>query len=129
MRKAILIGAAAVVVLACHQQTPEQASTHTARNVITQDEIDSSQETNVYDLIQRLHSDYLRDRGTLSVKTNTHDRAVVFMNDQEYGILETMRNIPTARIAEIRYFAGYEAVSKYGSQYGGGVVLLVSRTQ
>jgi outer membrane cobalamin receptor len=120
---------AAVLILACHRQTPEQSAQRSARNVITQAEIDSTRAANVYDLIARLHGDFLRDRGKLSIRTDKRDRAVVFMNDQEYGVLETMRNIPPSRISQIRFFTGLEAVSRYGSQYGGGVVLLTSRNQ
>lgn len=122
----------AVVITACHQQAAGGSGAspgRSVRNVITQAEIDSSDASSVYDLIMRTRGDFLKDRGTTSLKTNQHARAVVFLNDQEYGILETMRNIPRNRIAEIRYYPGIEAVAKYGSQYGGGVVLLVSRVE
>ncbi len=126
-----MVGASFLIVatLACHQQTPEQAAARTARNVITQDEIDSTRASNVYDLIARLHADYLKDRGTVSIKTNKRERAIVFLNEQEYGIPETLRNLQPERFSEIRYFSSTEAVSKFGSQYGGGVIQLISRTQ
>lgn len=117
------------VIVACHSQQKEADSMFSVRNLITQDQIDSSGANNVYELIQRLHGDYLRDRGKISIKTNQHERAVVFLNDNEYGILETMRNIPVSRVSEIRYFTGTEAAAKFGSQYGGGVVQLVSRAE
>ena len=126
-----VIGALAVLamVVACHSQPPQADSQYSVRNVITQDQIDSSNANNVYELIQRLHGEYLKDRGKISIKTNQHERAVVFLNDHEYGILETMRNIPTSRVGEIRFFTGTEASARFGSQYGGGVVQLVSRNE
>ena len=128
MRKPIIaILFAVAVAIACHQQTPEAASAGTVRNIITQDEIDSSKADNVYDLIAHLHADYLRDRGKISIKMNQHDRAVVFLNDQEYGIPETLRNLQPGHFSEIRYFSGTDAVIKFGSQYGGGVIQLISR--
>ena len=120
---------AIVVLLACHPHQKAADDLFSVRNVITQDQIDSSGANNVYELIQRLHGEYLRDRGKISIKTNQRERAVVFLNDHEYGILETMRNIPVGRVGEIRYFTGTEAAAKFGSQYGGGVVQLVSRTE
>ena len=125
--RAVLL-AAVLAVAACHQPVagaPGSAS----RNVITREEIDASDANNVYELITRLRGEYLNDRGKISIKSNTHSRAVVFLNDQEYGILETMRNIPKNRIAEVRYYSGIDAVARFGSQYGGGVVLLVSRVE
>ena len=99
----------------------------TQRYVITQEEIDASTASNVYDLIAQLRADFLKDRGKVSIRMNQHEKAVVFLNDQEYGILETMRNIPIGRISEVRYYPGTEAVNRFGAQYGGGVVMLISR--
>ena len=115
-----------LLVSACHQQV--SSSGHgTQRNVITEEEIDASTASNVYDLIAQLRADFLKDRGKISIRANQHEKAVVFLNDQEYGILETMRNIPVSRVSEIRYYPGTDAVNRFGAQYGGGVVMLISR--
>jgi outer membrane cobalamin receptor len=115
-----------LLVSACHQQgaTPGHGG---QRNVITQEEIEASTASNVYDMIAQLRGEYLKDRGKISIRTNQHEKAVVFLNDQEYGILETMRNIPLGRISEVRYYPGTDAVNRFGAQYGGGVVMLISR--
>ena len=129
MRRSIVVISLLLCVVAagCHQQSGTGG--RSSRNVITQEEIDASNAANMYDLIARLRADFLKDRGAVSIKSNQRERAVVFLNDQEYGILETMRNIPIGRISEVRYYTGIDAVSKFGSQYGGGVVMLVSRNQ
>jgi hypothetical protein len=114
-----------LLVSACHQQVSTGHGSQ--RYVITQEEIEASSASNVYDLIAQLRADFLKDRGPISIRTNQHERAVVFLNDQEYGILETMRNIPIGRVSEIRYYPGTEAVNRFGAQYGGGIVYLVSR--
>jgi hypothetical protein len=117
-----------LILAACHPQV--SSSGHgIQRNVITQDEIDASSASNVYDLIAQVRGDYLKDRGKVSIRTNQREKAVVFLNDQEYGVLETMRNIPLGRVSEIRYYPGTDAVNRFGAQYGGGVVMLVSRNQ
>jgi outer membrane cobalamin receptor len=128
-RLGCLIVGYAIVLAACHPHRPPDDGAASLRNVITQDQIDSSGATSVYDVITRLHGEFLRDRGRTSLRTNQHERAVVFLNDHEYGIPETMRNIPIGRVSEIRYFPGIEAVAKFGSQYGGGVIQLISRSQ
>jgi hypothetical protein len=118
-----------VALAACTHRPSEGIPMRSLRNVITKDQIDSTSATNVYDLIARLHADFLKDRGKTSIKTNQRDRAVVFLNDQEYGIPETLRNLQPDRFMEIRYFSGTDAASKFGSQYGGGVIQLISRSQ
>jgi outer membrane cobalamin receptor len=117
---------AILVATACHQQV-SRSGHGIQRNVITQEEIEASTASNVYDLIAQTRADYLKDRGKVSIRTNQREQAVVFLNDQEYGILETMRNIPLGRVSEIRYYPGTEAVNRFGAQYGGGIVMLISR--
>jgi hypothetical protein len=129
LRPAVVVATMLALVLACHSQPPAPDGTFSVRNVITQAQIDSTGYTNVYDVIVRLHAEYLRDRGIVSIKSNQHARAVVFLNDQEYGIPETLRNVPASGVSEIRYFAGTDAVTKFGAQYGGGVIQLISRNQ
>ncbi|MEP6620300.1 MAG: hypothetical protein ABJE47_13335 [bacterium] len=128
----LIIGASivSVVIMACHAQPPLPDGTVASRkDVITQEQILSTGYTNIYDVIARLHAEYFRDRGAVSVKLNQHARAVVFLNDQEYGIPETLRNFSASGVAEIRYYTGTDASAKFGSQYGGGVIQLISRNQ
>jgi hypothetical protein len=115
-----------LLVSACHQQASSPGHGG-QRNVITQEEIEASTASNVYDLIAQLRADFLKDRGKVSIRMDQREKAVVFLNDQEYGILETLRNIPRSRVSEIRYYPGTEAVNRFGAQYGGGVVFLVAR--
>ena len=117
---------AILVATACHHQV--SSSGHgIQRNVITQEEIEASTASSVYDLIAQTRADFLKDRGKISIRSNQREKAVVFLNDQEYGILETMRNIPLGRVSEIRYYPGTDAVNRFGAQYGGGIVMLISR--
>ena len=128
MRRPPLAAVLLLLALACHS-----AQTGRGRggrsDVITQEEIEASNATNVYDLVASLRGEFLKDRGKISIRTNTHEQAVVFLNDQEYGIIATMRNIPTGRIAEVRYLNGMDAVNRFGAQYGGGIIMLISRNQ
>lgn len=128
--RAIKVGVATLAIvlsLSCRSRPPEHGAP--AQNVITMAEIDSAHANNVYEVITRLRGNYLRDRGKVSILSNTHARAVVFLNDQEYGIPETMRNLSPDRVAEIHFYPGTEAVTKFGAQYGGGVIQLISRYQ
>ena len=128
MQRARWIALALALSVGCHHQA-SGARGGASNNVITQEEIEAAGASNIYDLIARLHANYLADRGRISIQTNTHSRAVVFLNDQEYGIPETMRNIPPDRVAQVRYYPGTEALSRFGAQYGGGVIQLISRNQ
>lgn len=96
-------------------------------NVITFDEINAAGELTIYDVIVKLHSEYLRDRGQTSMNLSTRDVPVVFLNDQEYGALSTLNNFPAHDINEVRFFPWHEAVTKFGRKYEGGVIQLITR--
>jgi hypothetical protein len=118
----------AALVVACHNAPLPPAGSN-GHSVITREQLEEAGTSNVYDVITRLHNEYLNDRGKTSVLSNTTSRAVVFMEDQEYGIIETLQNIPASRIQLIRYYTGIEAAAKFGSQYGGGVIQLIPRVE
>jgi hypothetical protein len=81
----------------------------------------------VYDAIVRRHGLFLKDRGRTSIYGKNIPRAVVFIADTEYGIIETMRNLPADRYEMVRYYPDTEASAKFGSQYMGGVIQLIPR--
>jgi outer membrane cobalamin receptor len=59
---------------------------------------------------------------------NKQIHPVVFLNEQYYGAVDELRHMPADGVQEIHFFTGQDAVIKFGSQYGGGVIQIVSRT-
>lgn len=105
-------------------------ATASSPNVISRAELDAAGSTSVYDVIVRVRPNYLRSRGPTSVVNSTaRTVAVVFVNDTEYGDLESLRRFPASRIEEVRYYNGSEAATKFGSSYGAGVIALKARVQ
>jgi len=96
-------------------------------NVITEDEIRTAHEASIYDVVAKLRPQYLRDRGPISLVGGARDVATVFLNDQEYGPISLMRDLPAGDFAEVRYYSGIDAVTKFGRYYGSGVIQLLSR--
>jgi hypothetical protein len=118
----------ATLIVACHNAPPPEPGS-AGRSVITREQLDEAGSASVYDVITRLHNEYFNDRGKVSIRMNQTARAVVFMEDQEYGIIETLQNIPASRIQLIRYYSGIDASAKFGAQYGGGVIQLIPRVE
>jgi hypothetical protein len=98
-------------------------------NLITRDQIAATHGSTVYDVIARLHAEFLRDRGATSINLGTRDVATVFLNGVEFGSIESLRTIAASDIEQIRYFPGVDAVVKFGRAYAGGVILLTSRVE
>ena len=102
-------------------------SSPTREGVITQEQIEQSAAQTAYDVVARYRGDFIRNRGNTSVMLGTKDIPIVFLNDTEYGPLESLHDIRAADIAEIDLYNGPDAVIKFGSRYGGGVIQCRSR--
>jgi len=111
----------------CHQKRAPESEYGTNPNVVTRAELAEVGTGTVYDAIVRRHGLFLKDRGRTSIYGKNIPRAVVFIADTEYGVIETMRNLPAERYEMVRYYPGTEASAKFGSQYMGGVIQLVPR--
>lgn len=119
-----LLGILLLVAVACvHPGTASGSN----RKVITEDEILSTNATTAYDVIARLRAEYLRNRGPTSLVLPSHAEPVVFVNEQLYGSIELLKQVRSSDLAEIRFYDGTDAVTKFGSQYSGGVIQLVTR--
>jgi hypothetical protein len=91
-------------------------------NLITEQEIAASNESNVFDVVNRLRPMFLKTRGRSTINAGGSEYASVFLDGQYYGELGSLRNIVASQIHEIRYLNGPDAVSKYGMRYGSGAV-------
>jgi hypothetical protein len=98
-------------------------------SVITEDEIISSHATNAFDVIHKLRSNFLTNRGATSLKNApTADTfPTVYVDDQEFGPISTLSSIPAAQISLIRLYRVSEANAKYGTHSLTGVIAITTR--
>jgi len=111
----------------CHQKPAAESPYRVNPNMVTREELAEVGTGTVYDAIVRRHGLFLKDRGRTSIYGKNIPRAVVFVGDTEYGVIETMRNLPADRYEMVRYYPDTEASAKFGSQYMGGVIQLIPR--
>jgi len=123
----ITVVLAALHVAACmHRGSSEQAQPALI-SVITRADIERIHARSALDAVQRLRSDVLTARAPSSVLLNKHVHPVVFLNDQYLGAVDELQHYPADSIEEIRILSGPDAVTKFGSQYGGGVIQIIAR--
>jgi hypothetical protein len=113
---------ALVAAIACASAGTSSPGSVRNTNVITEQEIAASHESNAYDIISVLRPTYLKTRGHNTIHAAGSDFATVFMDGQQYGDLTSLRNIPAAQIHEIRYYSATDASNKFGMQAGGGAI-------
>jgi hypothetical protein len=108
--------------LACASSGTSGTAVRRDPNLITEQEIATSTESNLYDVVNRLRPMFLKTRGRSTINSGGSEYASVFLDGQYYGELSSMRNIVATQIHEIRYLSGPDAVSRYGMRYGSGAV-------
>ncbi len=96
-------------------------------SVISQQEIIDSRATSAYDVIRKIHANFLTYRGENSFVDKGASMPMVFMDDQVFGPVSTLRNIPASQISEIRLYRSWEAILKYGTGLPAGAISIKTR--
>ena len=117
----------ATAIVAC--TPPSVGSREDARSqIITEDEIEASRAPTAFEVIQRLHANFLTYRGETSFdKSKSQPYPTVYVDGQEYGPIGTLRNIPASEISTIRLYRSWEATTKFGTGKMGGVIAITTR--
>jgi hypothetical protein len=100
---------------------PARSKSHNT-NLITQADVQASTATDAYSIVQELRPMWLRNRGTISIHDPSSGNVQVYLNGQQFGDLNRMREIIKQEIREIRFFSGSEAQLKFGAGHEGGVI-------
>lgn len=112
---------AASALMACASASP-RAGPHRDFNLITEAELSDTPETNAYDVIGKLRPNFFKSRGRSSINNQGSETAAVFVDGQFYGNISALQNLTTTHIHEIRFLGVGDAVTRYGMQYGNGVI-------
>jgi outer membrane cobalamin receptor len=96
-------------------------------NVISEAEIDASGGTTAYDVIQKVRSNFLSDRGKTTLAGAAPNKPSVFVDGVHFGEISALRNVSARQLASIRLYRAWEAQQKYGSGFVGGVIELTTR--
>jgi outer membrane cobalamin receptor len=95
--------------------------------LISRDDIERAHAHSALEAVQRYRSDVLIQRAPSSVLLNKRTYPVVFLNDQFLGQIDELRNFPADGIEEIHILNGVDAQTRFGSQYGGGIIQIIAR--
>jgi hypothetical protein len=90
-------------------------------NRLSSDEITAAKLPTAYDLVDRLRRPWLR-RDAM-----TGGDVVVYMDEQNLGGAEKLRDIPAVDVAELQYLPNAEAVRHWGADIKGSVILVSRR--
>ncbi|MEO6446449.1 MAG: hypothetical protein ABIZ91_08880 [Gemmatimonadaceae bacterium] len=97
-------------------------------DVIDRSEIARSNAQNAYDVIRTLRPVFLSSRGpsTLLRTSSTTNAPVVYLDDNRYGDVASLRNIPVDHVFEIRYFSATQAQTRWGMDHPAGAIQIIT---
>jgi hypothetical protein len=100
-------------------------------NVLTAEEIATTDALNAYDAISLKRPFFLKSRGPRSLLESptgqTAEYPVVYVDGMYYGELESLRFIAVTNIREIDYLDFNAATLRFGTGHTGGVILVLTK--
>lgn len=111
--------------------------------MISADEIAANHETNLYDLVRSLRSEWFMARGAaatnagMPVAGNSRTGSgasvagyigtpvQVYMNRQKVGTIDELKNISPAGIASLKYYSPTEAQAMFGEDNAAGAIQII----
>ena len=112
------------LVLACASKAPPSTSARDP-NLLTYEDFERHQFTDLYVAIEALRSNWLVTRGADSFRTPSE--VVVRYDDTRLGDVSTLHTINIKSVVYVRYYSGVEATGRWGLDHGAGVIFVSSR--
>ena len=99
------------------------------RSVLLEDEIRAAKGFGwtAYDLINQLRPEYLRTRGAVSLRNVVVPTATVYLDGAKYGDVQSLKLINGEHVSRVQYLNGSEATTRYGTDHGGGAILITTK--
>ena len=133
--RALLLRVACVVatgaIVACASGGSSTGSTsgpQRSRTQITAAEITATNATTLYEVVERLHPEWLSSRGpkTLGGATGQIDTGVqVYIDTQAAGTVEVLRQFPITSAALLKYYSAADAQTRFGLGNLNGVIQII----
>jgi hypothetical protein len=100
-------------------------------DVLTAEEIATTNAHNAYDAISLKRPFFLKSRGMRSLHEapagQTVEYPVVYMDRMYYGDIESLKDISINTIFEIRYLDFNEATVQFGTGHSGGIIHILTK--
>lgn len=120
----IVIAVCCVCLVAC-ASGGGAAGPRRGGNTITAEELQepSLLGLNTYDAIQRLRPNWLRERGSSSIRQSGDNFPKAIINDVPYP-LDYLKSVSIPEVVEMQFISASDATTKYGTGFPNGAVLV-----
>ena len=120
---ALACGGATAIAAQSDSAAPAKAaaSGKHEQNHITADEIAASKRPTAYEIVDRLRPSWLRK------DMLTGENVVIYMDEQNLGGSDKLRDIPSVDVTELQYLPHEQAVRRWGADIKGSVIVITRR--
>jgi len=80
-----------------------------------------------YDIVKKLRGNWFSYRGKTSLLGTSSADPTVYVDDQSYGPISSLRTIPASQVTQMRIYRSWEATTKYGTGNMGGVIAVATK--
>lgn len=126
-----IIPAAAMIMAclpaACATGSGSEGGSRRNRNVITYEELQGHPSLSVYEAVQRLRPAWLQSRGPISAGGATRSYPQVMMDGVKLGDINTLRDLRTDNVQELRFIPSRDATTRLGTGYMAGLIEIITR--
>ena len=122
-----LVVVALLALSACASQSSSKRPPSKDANLITLDELEKVNASNLFDAVNRLRPQFLRSRGVVSLQDPTPPTAVVYLDGQRVGGIDFLERMSPMGVISVRYMTPVDASSRYGLNHEGGAILVSTR--
>ena len=104
-------------------------------SVITAEDMTKVQATNLYDVVRRLHPEWLNQRTAATVGSLNNAAPAqpidvqVFIDSQHVGTSETLKQLVVSTTSSLKYYTAAEAQTRFGAGNLNGVIQVIMTKQ
>lgn len=110
------------LLLAACSTAPRAESQGRDRNLITAEDIAGINVMDAYEAVRQLRPEFLRARGSFSIRSAEGQYPVVYVGGVRYGELNQLRAIRANDVLSIRFIGAADATTRWGTGHAGGVI-------
>lgn len=98
-------------------------------DIISDEEIiaAASNTSTAYDIIKKLRGNWFSYRGKTSLMGTSNADPTVYVDDQAFGPISSLKTIPASQVTQMRMYRSWEASTKYGMGNMGGVIAVATK--